>query len=249
MKQIILLCLILISCSTKKQDNYAKINQEVENFIITKMDELKIPGLAIAVIKDGEIIKKSVYGYGNLEWENKVTEHSNFQIASSTKLLTSTLLLKTIYNRKIDLENSISTYIDSLPEEWQKIKVKHLISHSSGIPEMDQVESESTLTAEDVINLLIAKPLEYKPGTKFVYGQVEYFVLAYILEKIYNKPFTQLIKDEVTIPMNMNDGAYDMEKKVGSPLGGGTYTQSEFVKKKVSTYYNDNGTMVKYKFY
>jgi len=249
MKQIILILLIFISLSKEKPDNLAKTNQEVENFVIAKMDELKIPGLAIAIIKNGKVIKKSVYGYGNLEWQNKVTEHTNFQIASSTKLLTSTLLLKTMYNKKIDLDNSISKYLDSLPDEWKKIKVKHLISHSSGIPETGNTEIDALLSTDDVIKTLKTKPLEYEPGTKFVYGKNEYIVLAHIFEKIYNKPFTQLIKDEVTLPMNMTDGAYDMEKKEESPLGGGTYMQSELIKEKVTTYYDDHGIMASYKFY
>lgn len=249
MKHLITAFLILINYSAYSQTTYDNINQKVDSFVISKMNELNITSLAIAVIKDGKIIYKSVNGFGNLEWKKKITEHSNFQIASCTKLLTSTLLLKTIYDKKIDLENYISAYIDSLPDEWKKIKIKHLISHSSGISEGKGLNKETPLTIEGAISQFKTNPLAYEPGTRYVYSQAEYIVLAYIFEKIYDKPFWQIIKDEVTTPMNMIDGDYDMEKEVRSPLGGGKYMQSELINEKVDTYYNDHGTMVKYKFY
>ena len=248
MKKIITAFLILTSCFTYGQAIYDKINQEVDDFVISKMNELKISGLAIAVIKDGKIIYESVNGFGNLEWKDKVTEHSNFQIASCTKLLTSTLLLKTIYNKKIDLNESISTYLDSLPKEWGKIKVKNLISHSSGIPDFPENFSYYVST-EKAVQQLKTMSLLYEPGTKSQYGQTEFMLLSYIFEKIYKKPFVQIIHDEVAMPLNMNDGSYDNEYKVSSsPLGVGGYMQTELVKEKVTTYYDDKGKLLSYKF-
>lgn len=248
MKKIIPAILIVLSCYTYGQSNYDGINQEIDGFVKSKMEELKIPGLAIAVVKDGEILKKSTYGLGNIEWNYKLSDHSNFQIASCTKLLTSTLLLKTIYKKKIDLNQSISKYLDSIPKEWEKIKIKNLISHSSGIPDFPETYSYYVST-EEAFQKLKTLPLIYEPGTKSQYGQSEFMVLSYILEKIYQKPFIQIIQDEVTKPLGMTDGAYDMEYKVAnSPLGVGGYMQTGLVNEKVSTYYDNNGQLLVYKF-
>lgn len=248
MKYVIINLLLLVCLSSYGQVNYDKINQEVDHFIKNKMNELKIPGLAIAVVKNGEIVKKSAYGLGNIEWNEKVTEHSNFQIASCTKLFTSTLLLKTIYNKKIDLDEYISKYLDSIPKEWKKIKVKNLISHSSGIPDFPESYSYYTST-EEAFQKIKTLPLLYEPGTKWKYGQSEFMVLSYILEKIYKKPFAQILRDEVTLPLNMTDGSYDMESKMSSsPLGVGGYMQTELVMEKVITYYDHQGKLLSYKF-
>lgn len=242
------LLLVFTYCLSNGQVNNLKINKEVDKFIQEKMVDLKIPGLAIAVIKDGHVIKKSVYGKGNLEWGNNITDHSCFQAASCTKLLTSTLLMKTIFFKKIDLDNSISIYLDSLPNDWKKIKVKNLISHSSGLPELSN-SFPYYVTTEEAVKELKKYPLKYEPDTKSEYCQSEFMLLAYIFEKIYEKPFATILREEVTIPLNMKDGSFDMEYKVSSsPLGIGGYMQLQLVNERVSTYYDNNGELLVYKF-
>ncbi|CAM3429351.1 serine hydrolase [Elizabethkingia occulta] len=223
------------------QENFDKANNKTDSFVQKKMKDLSIPGMAVAIIKDGKIVKKAVYGTANIEWNNKVTPHTNFQIASCTKLLTSTLLLKTIYNKKIDLEQSLDNYLDSVPEDWKKIKIKNLISHSSGIPEF--YDSNSYLPTEEIVKQLKNKPLTFEPGTKEQYGQSDFMVLSYILEKIYGKPFTVALRDEVILPLGMTDGAFDMEFKVD-----GRYMRTDIIKERATTYYNDKGKLVNYKF-
>ncbi|RAJ19994.1 CubicO group peptidase (beta-lactamase class C family) [Gelidibacter algens] len=223
------------------QNNASKVEEKVDSFIVKQMKDLKIPGLAVAIIKDGKILKKSVYGFANIEWQTKVTEHSNFQIASCTKLLTSTLLLKIIYNHKIDLEESIGNYLDSIPSEWRKIKIKNLISHSSGLP--DFYDSELYLNTRKIVEQLKSKALLFEPGSKDQYGSSDFMLLSYILERIYKNPFVQILKDEVTTPLSMNDGAYDMEYKVE-----GRFMRTIRVNEKVTTYYDYEGTLVNYKF-
>lgn len=239
----LLLILILIGFNQLfySQENYTKENKKVDSFITKKMKELKIPSIAVAVIKNGKIIKKSVYGIANLEWQSKATEHTNYQIASCTKLLTSTLLLKTIFNKKIDLNDSVGKYLDSIPPHWQKIKIKNLISHSSGLS--DYGDSNFYLPTEKIIEELKTKPLLFEPGTKEQYGQLDFTLLSFILEKIYQKPFMQLLKDEVTAPFSMNDGAFDQEFRVEN-----RFMRTEIIKEKATTYYNNEGKLVNYKF-
>ncbi|MCC9138909.1 beta-lactamase family protein [Pontibacter silvestris] len=203
------------------------------------MKTLGIPGMAVAVVKNGEILKLSGYGVANLEWNNKVTPHSNFQIASSTKLLTSTLLLKAMYDGKINLDDHVGKFLDSIPEDWHQLQVKHLISHSSGLREYSGDMYSSTAT---VVNALKDSTLEYKPGMDQHYAQLDFMLLGYILEGIYGKPFTKLLKDEVTIPLNMLDGGFDMEQKVGQ------FMRTSLIKEKAATYYDLDGKIQAYKF-
>ncbi|MDE5492640.1 serine hydrolase domain-containing protein [Elizabethkingia meningoseptica] len=235
---ISLMCLCQFAAA---QQNYKALNAKVDSFVIKQMKDLEIPGIAVAIIKDGKVIKKSVYGTANIEWKNKVTEHTNFQIASCTKLLTSTLLLKSIYNKKIDLEEPLTKYLDSIPDEWKNIKIKNLISHSSGIP--DFYDSNSYVPMEQIVKQLKTKPLMFAPGTKEQYGQSDFMLLTYILEKIYKKPSIQILKDEVLLPLHMTDGSYDMENKLEE-----RFMQTELIKEKATTYYNYKGKLVSYKF-
>ncbi|UOG76388.1 beta-lactamase family protein [Hymenobacter tibetensis] len=215
------------------------ISRSVDEFVAEQMKKLGIPGLAVAVIKKGEVIKVSTYGLANVEWKQDVTAHTNFQIASCTKLLTSTLVLKTIYAGKLRLDDPIGKYIDSIPTSWQTIRVKHLLEHSSGIREFRGDPYVSTAT---VVRALMDSTLEYVPGTQQHYAQADFMLAGYILEKIYGKPFPQILRDEVTQPLHMNDGAFDMEQRVGS------FMRTDLIAQKATTYYDLEGQLRAYKY-
>lgn len=237
---VLIFSLLLLPFCNAQQDEKA-IGKNVDQFVNKQMKILKIPGMAVAVVKNGKIIKKTTYGLANLDWKNKVTEHTNFQIASCTKLLTSTLLLKTMYNKRINLEDPVSKFIDDAPTEWKDIKIKNLISHSSGLA--DYYESDVYLPTDKIVEAVKKLPLIFKPGAKQQYGLSDFMVLSYVFEKIYKKPFVQILKNEVTIPLKMNDGAFDMEFKVD-----GQYMRTDIIPEKVTTYYELNGKMQAYKY-
>ena len=240
MKQILIALLIFsfkVNCVAQAKESIA--NNSVDTFVNTKMKDLKIPGMAVAVIKNGKIIKISTYGIANLEWQNKVTEHTNFQIASCTKLLTSTLLLKAINNGKLRLNDFIEKYVDSIPQQWKGIQIKHLISHSSGLKEFNGDLYAST---DAVVRALKDSTLEYMPGKGQHYAQADFMLLGYILERIYRKQFTEIIHDEIAVPFKMNDGRYDMEQKKG------TFMRTDQVNQKATTYYDLEGKLEVYKF-
>lgn len=240
MKHVLIFLLIFSvkgNCFGQTKESVA--NKSVDTFVNNKIKALGIPGMAVAVVKNGKRIKVSTYGIANLEWQNKVTEHTNFQIASSTKLLTSTLLLKAVYNGKLKLNDFVEKYIDSIPTEWKKLQIKHLISHSSGIKDFGGDTYASTAT---VVKALKDSTLEYKPGDGQHYAQLDFMLMGYILEKIYGKLFTKLLHDEVATPLKMNDGEFDMERKVG------TFMRNSLIKEKATTYYDLEGKMQAYKF-
>ncbi len=227
-----------LTCSFS-QIHHDSNNTRVDSFIYNKMKAFKIPGLALAVIKNGAIVKLTTYGTGNTEWGNKVTSHSSFQIASCTKLLTSTLLLKALYEHKIVLDDYVSKYMDAIPASWKDLKIKHLITHSSGLKNF---AGDLYLSTENVVRALKDSTLEYMPGKSQHYAQLDFMLLGYILEGIYKKPFPTLLKDEVTSPLGMNDGGFDMEEKMG------TFMRTRPIKEKVPTYYEVNGLTTPYKF-
>ena len=240
MKRLIgLLLVCAIGKQALSQTAESIANHSVDTLINTKMKALHIPGMAVAIIKNGKRIKVATYGMANLEWGNKVTEHTNFQIASCTKLLTSTLLLKTMNAGKIKLDDFVEKYVDSIPPQWEKLQIKHLITHSSGLRNFD---GGLYLSTAATVKALKDSTLEYEPGDGQHYAQYDFMLLTYILEKIYNKPFVQLLHDEVTAPLGMVDGAFDMEQKTE------TFMYSNLIKQRATTYYDLNGKTEAYKF-
>ncbi|QIY89786.1 serine hydrolase domain-containing protein [Chryseobacterium gallinarum] len=193
MKQFILTTLALsisMTVFSQKAEQSALIDQYVKEMITIN----HIPGLAIGVIKDDKIIFQQYYGRETLESDKKVDSNSMFRIYSTSKLMSNVGVFQLIEKGQLSLEDNISKYIENLPKEWQDVKVKHLLTHSSGIPNLI---AYSDILADDsnakVIERLAKEKMEFKTGNQFSYNQTNYFLLTMIIEKITGQSFEDFI--------------------------------------------------------
>ena len=97
-----------------------------------------------------------LYGLANLEWQQRVTPDTAFQLASSTKPFTGMLLMRLQEAGRLSLDASIARYLSNTPEAWKAITVRHLADHSSGIPDNVKVKPDATL--DDYVAAAAAMP-------------------------------------------------------------------------------------------
>lgn len=193
MKQFILSALVLnisIAAYSQKTDQSLLIDRYLNEVI--KINQ--IPGLALGIIKDDRIIFQKYYGTETLENDKKVGPDSMFRIYSTSKLMSNVGIFQLIEKRQLTLEDNISKYIENLPKEWQDIKVKNLITHSSGLPNL--IAFNDILTDDSnakVIERLSREKMEFKTGNEFRYNQTNYFLLTMIIEKITGQSFESFI--------------------------------------------------------
>ncbi|MDF2382549.1 beta-lactamase family protein [Nostoc ellipsosporum NOK] len=211
---------LLLTLAVAVLCNAQKTNSEVDKYVKKEMRELGIPGMAVAVIRDGKVLHQQTYGIANIEYKLPVTSGTTFQIASVSKLFTSTLVIKWMQEGKINLEDSINKYIMVAPQRWSGIRVKHLLSHEGGIRWPSTlggylgtaaVTSVRVEPLDTLVNNLKDSTLTFEPGSRQAYQNGDYFVLQYILEKIGGKPIEQLFRDELFHPLGMENSGYDVE--------------------------------------
>ena len=182
-KPIIILSSLFISissfCQTKKD-----LKQNIDNYVKEVIKINEIPGLAIAVIKNGKTVYEQYYGKGSILENTSVNSKSIFRLYSTTKLISAVAVFQLIEKNQISLEDEISKYLDNLPKEWQNIKIKNLLTHSSGLPDIVKFEDiPYSLNDNEKWKLLYQKPMEFKTGNQFGYNQTNYVVLSKIIEK------------------------------------------------------------------
>src|SRR5688572_21345030 len=97
------------------------------------MEEQRIPGLAMAVLRQRKAVKSQGYGHADLERKIRVTADTVFQLQSITKSFTAAAIMMLVEDNKISVEDPISKYLDALPASWHGITVSHLLTHTSGI--------------------------------------------------------------------------------------------------------------------
>ncbi len=152
---------------------------KVDAYILEKMQQYQIPGIAISVLKNNVVIKETTFGVSNLDHEVPVTNKTVFPIASMDKQITATCIMMLYEQNKIKLTNTIGLYLDSVPTSWSQIQVRHLLSHTSGLPdEVAENFSDRSLiyyTTEEILGNIKRQKLQFKPGDKWLYSDADFF--------------------------------------------------------------------------
>ena len=186
-KQIVLIA-ILVSLLASVSFAKTKKNKKVDRYIKTTMQQHQIPGVALAVIKNGKVIHENYYGKANLEHNVSVNKNTLFYLFSTTKMIVATSVFRLIGQNKMSLEDPISKYVSDLPESWKPVKIKHLLTYSSGLP---QIQFEKT--EKQAIQKTFKQKLEYKSGEYWSYSQTNYWLLKKAIEKVSGISFEKFI--------------------------------------------------------
>ncbi|RKH03480.1 serine hydrolase domain-containing protein [Corallococcus carmarthensis] len=180
---------------------------KVDAFLRAEMARNHIPGAAVAVVRDGKVIKLASYGTANLEWKAPASPRTAFQIASGTKMFTAVLLMDLVGQGKLKLDDRICQYLADCPAAWKDITVLQLASHTSGMkPGPVNADVSSVAVAVDAAKKV---PLAAAPGEKAAYGSDDFVLLTHILEKVGGAPYQQLLRDHIFTPLGMPNSGFD----------------------------------------
>jgi CubicO group peptidase (beta-lactamase class C family) len=154
---------------------------------------LNFNGTAL-VVKDNKVVLNKGYGYA--DFENKLANNSEtvFYIGSITKVFISTAIMQLQEQGKLNINDFLSQYIPDFPNGKQ-IKLYHLLTHTSGIPEHS--ETIEKISHDDLIKKIEKGKLKFQPGTNWYYSDSNYTILAYIVEKITKEPLESYVKGHI----------------------------------------------------
>lgn len=179
----------------------------VDSCIASQMAIRHIPGLALAVIRDGVPVKIKGYGFANLELNVPVTPQTVFQSASVGKQFTAAIVMLLVEQGKIRLDEPISTYLPDPPPAWRKITMRHLLTHTSGIVDHmgDSLAPDlrRDYTEDQMLGLLRRYPLAFQPGEKWAYTNAGYALIGVIIHRVSGRYFGDLLKQYVFGPLAM----------------------------------------------
>lgn len=198
-RSFFLLSFLLISAAVIKAD-------AVDNLVRSRMQERNIPGAAIAVIKNGKVLKVKGYGVASLEFGVPAVTETVFEIGSVSKQMTAAGIMLLAEDGKVDLDEKISKYLPKTPDSWNEVTVRHLLTHTSGIKNYTSLtgfELSRRLTIERFIKQLAEHPLEFTPGEKNTYSNSGYNLLAYIIETQSGRPFAEFMRERIFLPLEM----------------------------------------------
>ncbi len=163
--------------------------------------ETKLPGAGLIVAKDGKVLFKKFYGsYG---------ENTRVRIASSTKWITAATLMTLVDQKLIQLDEPVSRVLPKFKGDHGAITLRHLLSHTSGLPPYDFGVQDLQSTLEKGCDAAADLPMLAKPGTVFNYGSVSFQVAGRIAEVLTGKPYAKVFSENLLKPLGMTMTGFD----------------------------------------
>jgi CubicO group peptidase (beta-lactamase class C family) len=168
------------------------------------------PGGAVLIMKNDKVLFSKGYGLADLHTKEKITTQTLFNTGSISKTLVSHVILQLAKEGKLSLNDSLATYFDDFknPEIARKVKIHHLLTHTSGLPDNRRLLLDSIylLTAKDEENfapIKQAEALNFEPGTQYEYSNPAFNALALIIEKVTNQKWQTVVKEKIFNPAGM----------------------------------------------
>jgi D-alanyl-D-alanine carboxypeptidase len=187
---------------------------------IAAYDQAGVFSGAVLVAANGRPVLRRGVGLADRELGVAATPEMKFRIGSITKQFTATAILQLQEAGKLSVDDPISKYYRDAPAAWSKITLRHLLTHTSGIPSYTGLpgffEREARLphTPEELIRLTRDKPLEFEPGSQYAYDNSGYILLGYVVEKVSGQPYADYLAQHVFGPLHMTGSGYDRSDTV-----------------------------------
>jgi len=199
--------LFLIAAIINLQLNAQSISEKVDSAVTKAMNERHISGVSLAVIVDGVPVKIKGYGFANIEHGVAVNPETIFQSGSIGKQFTATAIMQLMEERKLKLDDKITTYFAGSPASWKAITIRHLLTHTSGIPDIPEdstgINLQTNYTETELLQKAKSLKLLFQPGYKWSYSNTGYILLGIIIRTVTGKFYGDVIQEKIFAPLSM----------------------------------------------
>lgn len=191
----------------------ADVVAKVEAYMDAQVARDKFSG-SILVGRDGTVLFRRGYGLANREHGVPNTPETKFRLASLTKQFTAMAVMILEQRGKLDINEKIKKYLPDSPAAWDEVTVRHLLTHTSGIPSYTGFADYGRLmrqqtTPEALVARFRDRPLEFAPGEKFAYSNSGYALLGLLIDKVSGRPYASFVKEAIFDPVGMKNSGYD----------------------------------------
>jgi CubicO group peptidase (beta-lactamase class C family) len=189
-----------------------RLSARADSIVLAELKAQKIPGVSLGVMHRGKIVKAKGYGLASVELNVPVTRPSVFQTGSVGKQFTATAVMMLVESGRLSLDDRIIQWFPEAPMAWREITVRHLLTHTSGIP--DYGAEESTMgkgvvdfhrpyTEDELVRTFAALPLEFQPGDKSSYSNTGYVILGALIRRVTGQFYGDFLQEHVFKPLGM----------------------------------------------
>jgi len=180
----------------------------------------ELPGAVVLIARNGKIVMFDAFGWRDKEAKAAMKTDTIFRIASMTKPITSVAIMMLYEDGKLQLTDPLSKFIPDFPsaEAAKKIRIKHLLTHTSGLGSYfnDEFERSSRArfrTVDDMMQLAKGDSLAFEPGTRWSYSNTGMLVLGKVIEVVTKQDYFDYVREHLSKPAGMvSTDAYELDQ-------------------------------------
>jgi CubicO group peptidase (beta-lactamase class C family) len=207
------LCLAIFSTGLLAQQSLGEIEVRQIDAIFAPFDQNGSPGYAVGVVKSGKLVYARGFGRADLDHNTPITSSTSFHLASLSKQFTAAAVALLILDGKLSLETPVANFFPEVKKYGADLRIKHLIYFTSGLQEyMTLPRASGTpwfsfhyFTIDEAITTsLQTNKLNFVPGTQWEYSNINYMLLAKIIERVSGMPLSKFLETRIFAPLGMS---------------------------------------------
>jgi D-alanyl-D-alanine carboxypeptidase len=180
----------------------------VDEIVNTQILSLNIPSVTVAVMKDGVIVHQGAYGLERVAPDAVTTVSTPYLLDSLTKQFTAAAIMILVQQGKLKLDQPIKTYVPYAPKSWDKVTLRHLLTHTSGLPHdpkwgYPSIQKQASNPDDVLKHHVFNQPLKSDPGDKYAYSNTGYAALGAIVEKVSGQTYPMFLENNIFKPLGM----------------------------------------------
>lgn len=188
--------------------------QKLDTYFDHLLANKKMMGSVSISFNDSIIYNKSI-GFSNADTKKENKQDTKFRIGSLTKTYTAVLVLQAVENQRLRLDDKLSSFYPEI-DNAEKITIEQLLKHRSGIFNFTEITGESLWelqphTEDEFINYFVSEKSNFEPGSDFEYSNTNYALLGFILQKIYSKPFSEILEENICHLLHLENTYFSAE--------------------------------------
>ena len=178
----------------------AVLADRADAYLESCLARYNIPALSVAVTLRGKEVKAAGFGIANLEWGTRAAAGTVYEIGSISKHFTAVAILLLVEEGRLRLDDPLSRYVDAGPAVWNRVTLRNVMQHTSGLPDWESagvLSYRRDYTDAEYIAMLRPLPLDFEPGTRWAYSNSGYPLLGMVIEKVSGMPYERFMRSRV----------------------------------------------------
>jgi CubicO group peptidase (beta-lactamase class C family) len=228
--RVMVVSLLSVAGVAAQGQSAGDVTAKVDTVVEAQRKAQKIPGVSLAVCRDGRVVKATGYGLGNVEWNGAVTPETIFQTGSVGKQFTAMAVMMLLEEGKIGLDEKVSKYIPESPAIWKGVTIRNLLTHTSGISEYGGEEDlmgkgvinfRKDYTEEELVSAFATMKMDFQPGEKWNYSNTGYVLLGIVIHRVTGEFYGDFLQQRIFRPLGMSSTRIISEADIVPQRSGG----------------------------